>query len=109
MWAHLQAAGVQQHYCRTLGHMCGGTDAAAPARQQRAVGGSECDLQVDKIQAIHAQGSTAGALHRPEPKRNTPLGVVAGLFKCAPTSRNSSIDFSPKSNFDTCWSHFPLH
>ena len=37
MQAHEQVAGVQQHGCRALSNVCGGTDAAAPARNQRAV------------------------------------------------------------------------
>ena len=36
MQAHPQVAGVQEHGCRTLNNVCGGDDAAAPARRQRA-------------------------------------------------------------------------
>ena len=49
--AHLQVVGVQERACAALAYVCYGTDAAAPARKQRAVTVGALEAPVAAVQA----------------------------------------------------------
>ena len=57
MRAHPLAVCVQQHGCAALGRVCDGTDAAAPARKQRAVAAGAIEAVVA---AMHAHPQVVG-------------------------------------------------
>ena len=49
--AHLQVVGVQERACAALAYVCYGTDAAAPARKQRALTAGALEAVVAAVQA----------------------------------------------------------
>ena len=49
--AHLHVVGVQERACAALAYVCYGTDAAAPARKQRALTAGALEAVVAAVQA----------------------------------------------------------